>query len=75
MLKAARTASSARGGRLLVARVDGGEAAGVLAEAGDVGEPDRVVDVVGLAAAAAAELHHHEAERADVDAGHHAARR
>ena len=44
-----------------------GEARGVLAEPGDVGEADRGVDVVGLAAAAAAELHHDEAERADVD--------
>src|SRR3954454_21264618 len=55
------------GGPLFVARVDGGEPAGVLAQAGDVGEADRVVDVIGLAPPAAAQLHHHEAERADVD--------
>ena len=70
---AARTASSASRGGLLVAGVDRGEERGVLAEARDVGEADGGVDVVGLAAAAAAELHHHEAERADVDRLDHAA--
>ena len=56
-----------------VARVDHGERAGaradLLPQLGDVDEPDRVVDRVVLAPAAAAELQHRDAGLADVDGG------
>ena len=68
VVKAARTASSALAADCSSRAWTVARRRGVLAEAGDVGEADRGVDVVGLAPAAAAELHHDEAERADVDA-------